>query len=335
MSRDDIGLWPKYSPPTVVNGRVYMASFSGYVSVFGLLPKTPDFNLVAPASRVVKPGKSATYTVSNQRKFGYTGSVTLSVSGLPAGATATFAVNPIATSGATTLKITTTVGTPLGLYSLTVTGVSGALTHSVATTLLVSNVTPGKGAVSVDFIGRDVPMANAEVAGVVAKSNWNNASGASGTNLVLRDETNAATTATLTWAAGTVWSLPVADNPGDFRIMNGYLDPVGQNATVTVPGLPVDANGYDVYVYSDGDNGGATRAGNYQISGAGFITTTITATDTGNANFSGAYAQANNSAGNYVQFTISATGFTLTAIPGTSSDSVPRAPVNGIQIVPR
>ncbi len=37
---------------------------------------------------------------------------------------------------------------------------------------------------------------------------------------------------------------------------------------------------------------------------------------------------------NYVKFTITGTGFTLTATPGTSTDSYPRAPVNGIQIVP-
>ncbi len=41
------------------------------------------------------------------------------------------------------------------------------------------------------------------------------------------------------------------------------------------------------------------------------------------------------SSGNYVKFSgIKATAFNLTAIPGTASDGTPRAPVNGLQIVP-
>jgi len=46
-ARDDSGNWPKYSPPTVVNGRVYMASFpadgvsSAPLNVYGLLSALP------------------------------------------------------------------------------------------------------------------------------------------------------------------------------------------------------------------------------------------------------------------------------------------------------
>jgi len=42
-----------------------------------------------------------------------------------------------------------------------------------------------------------------------------------------------------------------------------------------------------------------------------------------------------NSNGNYVKFTITAAGFTITATPGAATDGNPRPPVNGIQIVPR
>ena len=74
--------------------------------------------------------------------------------------------------------------------------------------------------------------------------------------------------------------------------------------------------GTRVYVYADGDNGGATRTGAYQISGTGITTTSVKLTDAANTNFSGTFTQANNSAGNYVLFTITATGFTITATPG-------------------
>ncbi len=36
--RDDIGNFAKFCPPTVANGKVYLATFSGYLAVYGLLP---------------------------------------------------------------------------------------------------------------------------------------------------------------------------------------------------------------------------------------------------------------------------------------------------------
>ena len=38
---DDSGVWAKWTPPVVVNGKVYQASFSGKLLVYGLLPQTP------------------------------------------------------------------------------------------------------------------------------------------------------------------------------------------------------------------------------------------------------------------------------------------------------
>ena len=40
-ARDDIGNFAKYVPPTVVNGRVYMSSFSNRLNVYGLLASIP------------------------------------------------------------------------------------------------------------------------------------------------------------------------------------------------------------------------------------------------------------------------------------------------------
>jgi len=338
-ARDDSGNGPKYSPPTVVNGRVYMASFpadgvsSAPLNVYGLA--TPDFTISAtPASQGVNPGGSASYTVSTSSIFNFSGSVTLSVTGLPSGASASFAANNFATPGSTKLTVNTSSSTPLGPSTLTITGTSGSLRHTAAVSLVVTTATPGTGAISIDFVGGDTPMAPTEVAGVVPKSNWNEAQGSSGSGFALVDETGAPTGAMVSWTSSSVWSLPIADTPGNFRMMNGYLDTVAQNTTVNVVGLPANAAGYDVYVYADGDNGGVTRTGTYQISGTSITTTSINLTDAANTNFSGTFTQANNSVGNYVVFSIAATGFTLTAIPSTSSDGVERAPVNGMQIIP-
>src|SRR5262249_41436252 len=142
------------------------------------------------------------------------------------------------------------------------------------------------------------------------------------------------TGAKVVWNTNGIWNLSITDTAGNARMMRGYLDTVGGTTTVTVTGLPTNSAGYDVYVYADGDSF-ATRTGGYQISGTGITTTSVNLTDLANTNFSGTFTQANNSNGNYVKFTITATGFTITATPGAATDGNPRAPVNGIQIVPR
>jgi hypothetical protein len=190
--------------------------------------------------------------------------------------------------------------------------------------------------ISIDFVGQGTAMGSTEVAGVVGKPNWNNANGPTNTTPQgLLDESGTATGATVVWNTNGIWSLPITDAPGNARMMLGYLDTVGGTTTVSVSGLPTNSAGYDVYVYADGNNNAAVRTGAYQISGAGITTTSVNLTDAANADFSGAFTQANNSNGNYVKFTITATGFTITATPGATTDAYPRAPVNGIQIVPR
>ena len=99
-----------------------------------------DFTLSsAPSSASVNQGSSTAYTVSVAAMNGFSGSVNLSVSGLPPGATATFnppSIGPVASS---TLTVKTTASAPAGSSTLTITGTSGSLTHTAAVTL---NVTP-------------------------------------------------------------------------------------------------------------------------------------------------------------------------------------------------
>ena len=74
------------------------------------------------------PSGSTSYGVTISPTGGFTGQVTLSVSGLPTGANGSFTPNPAITSS--TLAVTTSTSTPKGTYTLTITGVSGALTHT-------------------------------------------------------------------------------------------------------------------------------------------------------------------------------------------------------------
>jgi hypothetical protein len=221
----------------------------------------------------------------------------------------------------------------MGSSTLTIAGTSGALTQSSGVTLSVT----GAAAIGIKFVGQGSAMGSTETAGIVAQSNWNNATEAnSAAPLALVNQTGASSGATVTWSADGIYIVQIADTAGNFRMMRGYLDAVGSSTTVMVSGLPASSGGYSVYVYADGDNFGSARTAAYQISGAGITTTSVNLTDPVYTNFGGTFTQANNSNGNYVKFTIpaGATGLTITATPGASTDAYQRAALNAIQIVP-
>src|SRR3989441_738236 len=100
-------------------------------------PANPDFALSAtPASQTVTQGGSTTYTVNISPSGGFTAAVSLSAGGLPAGTSASFSPNPATASS--TMTVGTGAATPPGSYALTITGVSGTLTHTVSVTLAVN-----------------------------------------------------------------------------------------------------------------------------------------------------------------------------------------------------
>jgi PKD repeat protein len=98
-----------------------------------------DFSLTAtPSSRTVLPGGGTTYTATVAAANGFTGAVGFNVTGLPSGATASFNPASVNGSGSTTLSVSTSTSTPQGSYTLTITGSSGTLSHSVNVTLVVN-----------------------------------------------------------------------------------------------------------------------------------------------------------------------------------------------------
>ncbi len=122
---------PSLPGKTVSGGRLNAAK------AVGTPPPTPDYSLsVSPASRSVVQGSSTTYTVTITPTNGFTGSVSFSVSGLPAGAAGSFSPNPATSTS--TLTVTTATSTPTGSFALTVTGTSGTLSHTAAATLVVT-----------------------------------------------------------------------------------------------------------------------------------------------------------------------------------------------------
>src|SRR6266550_77935 len=100
-----------------------------------------DFSITAsPGSQTVVRGSSTTYTVSTQATSGAPRPVSLSVSGLPAGATGTFNPASVNAGGSSVLTVSTTTATPAGTVGLVITGnySSPPATHTTAVSLTVT-----------------------------------------------------------------------------------------------------------------------------------------------------------------------------------------------------
>ena len=102
-------------------------------------PVPPDFSIsAAPTTVTVTAGQSGTSTISTAITSGAAQSVTLSASGLPSGATASFNPSTINSGQSSTLTITTTGATPVGTVTVTVTGTGASATHSTTVSLTVN-----------------------------------------------------------------------------------------------------------------------------------------------------------------------------------------------------
>src|ERR1043165_2250463 len=213
----------------------------------------------------------------------------------------------------------------------------GGWRAACAALLLCAAIAPvaAQDTISIDFQGNaPQAMGAGEVAGVVPRSQWNNATGTTGTGLALVGDDGAATGATVGWSCSSTYQTGIADVAGNARMMRGYLDTTSSSvSTVNIAGVPAAFTHYDVYVYIDSDISGQTSNSRYHIAAAPSSTIdNITSGSTAMANFGGTFLKGNGTAGNYVIFRgLTARSFTLTATP--VSGSVARAPINGLQIV--
>jgi subtilisin family serine protease len=100
---------------------------------------TGDFAVSAtPSSRAIKAGSSTTYSVTVTPSGGFTGTVSLSATGLPSGATASFSPSSVAGgSGSSTLTVSTKGNTAANTYTVTIRGTSGGLTRQTTVSLKV------------------------------------------------------------------------------------------------------------------------------------------------------------------------------------------------------
>jgi chitodextrinase len=107
-------------------------------------PPANDFSVsLSPSSGSVAHGGSATTTVRTAVASGTAQSVALTVSGAPAGVTATISPGTVTAGGSATLSIATTASAAPGTYTLTVTGKAGTTTHTAAYALTVTGSAGG------------------------------------------------------------------------------------------------------------------------------------------------------------------------------------------------
>ncbi len=101
----------------------------------------PTFALsVTPTGTSVQQGQGTTFGLNVQRSS-FTSALTVSVSGLPAGAHATIGTNPVSGSSSTVTVTTSKTGTitPMGTYHISIKASGGGLSRSVPFTLTVTD----------------------------------------------------------------------------------------------------------------------------------------------------------------------------------------------------
>jgi alpha-mannosidase len=141
------------------NNRIRVLAISVAEDNAGLTPVQPlydelaspsagadDFAIRAQSASLALPkGKSSTTAISVVRRGNFRASVSLNVSGLPPGVTAS--ISPVSTEKASSLTLTADDSSSLGTSTITITGTSRGLSHTVSLPLSVTALKAGTVAV--------------------------------------------------------------------------------------------------------------------------------------------------------------------------------------------
>jgi hypothetical protein len=259
-------------------------------------PPAPDFRgIVAPFNSILVPGSSITITGVVQPLYGFTGDVTIGVTGLPPGVTPSY--NPVVVkgaSGSSSVTLTAAPTVPLGRYNITLTGNSGSITHTTTVPITVDstladwssavvqptlNIAPG-GAATYQFV---ISPANGVSSGSILSSVTGLPPGATATfnpAVIPGDYSGVATmtvqtspstpqpqvyTLTVTGTKGVLVHsgpvyLGVRSSGGDFTgtsLPASASTAAGGSVTYTLTGVPVDGGAGDISLSVSGLPGGA------------------------------------------------------------------------------
>ncbi|PZF98629.1 S8 family peptidase [Micromonospora deserti] len=212
-------------------------------------PPVNDFSVsVSPTSGSTAPGGSVTSTVSTATTNGSAQSVSLSASGLPTGATASFSPATVTSGGSSTLTIATSASTPAGTFPVTVTGTAASGSRTATYTLTVTG--GGGGCSGTNGTDVAIPDAGAAVSSSITISGCNRSASSAST---------VAVNIVHTYRGDLVIDL-VAPDGSAYRLKNSsYWDSADNvNTTYTVNLSSEAANGtwrlrvQDVYSYDTG-----------------------------------------------------------------------------------
>jgi uncharacterized membrane protein len=145
---------PAGSYSVTVNGSGGGKTHSATITLTVNQAAAADFSLTAnPTALTVTAGNSGASTITTTISTGFNSAISLSASGLPSGATASFNPPSIAAPGAGSSTLTVSVGaaTAAGTYSLVISGSGGGKTHSATVSLTVN--ASGGGGTTVQLLG--------------------------------------------------------------------------------------------------------------------------------------------------------------------------------------
>jgi hypothetical protein len=241
------GVTPAGSYPLTITGVSGGLTRTSSATLVVNATATPDFSLsVSPVSQTVTQATGTTYTVAINPISSFNGSVALSLSGLPAGASGSFSA---VVANSSTLTVTSTSAMPVGIYPLTITGVSGALTRTVSATLVVSTTiwSTDLTAATCTPVSAALPAAVTDVTALAADGNGSLYVGSPG-NFVHTLASGGNWTAAATGpknvssfffdTAVAVKVYAAGQGTGTGGIWNGPISTVAANVTVTWTSVP-------------------------------------------------------------------------------------------------
>ena len=243
-------------------------SSQGFLNNKGGVAILPPVVSVSPAGRAVRPGGSASFTVTATSQMGGTLSYQWYKDGVAmsgqTGATLALGGVTVAADGAYHAVVTDSAS-----------GTSGTpVSSTVAAQLQVIDIPWTSRAIGLNFVGTSSGNANYSTAlgsadtapaGFVPTAGWNDSATVSGVStqsspLTLKESDGSeAAGVTATWSSSGTWSArtgtgdPSVKTP-DARLLHGYIESRNPGTTVALSNIPY-AN-YDVYVYVVGGTNG-------------------------------------------------------------------------------
>lgn len=226
------------------SGSVTAGSCSGTPSQWDFTASggTNDFSVnVSPGSGSITGGGSVTSTVTTTG----TGSIALSASNVPAGATVTFTPSTVTAGGTSTLKVATTADAPAGTYPITVTGTAAGTSHTATYTLTVGGSGPGQPvllsqgqpATASSLESSSFPAGNA-FDGDLTKTRWASKEGSDPQWLRIDlGSTAAISRVKLTWEAAYAKSYTIQTSPDGSVWTTIYTTSTGNGGTDDLTGL--------------------------------------------------------------------------------------------------